>query len=156
MAWSSSKVFARFIADSLALTTAMDLNSDTLRVALYNNTITPDNTVTAANSAYNVGQWATAQEQFQAGQWAQGGVALGSPSVSVATTTITFDALDTSSGAACTLANVYGALVYDDTVASPVANQGISYNYFGGVQSVTAGTFTVVWNSAGIASLSVA
>jgi hypothetical protein len=156
MAWSASKVFARMLSDSLTQTALLDLNSDSFKVALYNNTPTPDNAVTAANSAYNVDQWVTANEQYQAGQWAQTGVALTSPAINVSTTTVQWDASDTASGAACTLANVYGALVYDDTLTTPVADQGVCYNYFGGVQSVTAGTFTVVWNTAGIASFSVA
>jgi hypothetical protein len=40
--------------------------------------------------------------------------------------------------------------VYDDTIATPVANQGLCYNYFGGTQSVTGGLFTIVWNASGI------
>ena len=34
-----------------------------------------------------------------------------------------------------------------NTVASPVAKQGLAFHYFGGVQGVTAGTFTIVWNA---------
>jgi hypothetical protein len=37
--------------------------------------------------------------------------------------------------------------VYDSTIASPVASQGICFNYFGATQSVTNGTFTIDWNS---------
>ncbi len=35
-------------------------------------------------------------------------------------------------------------------MAGPVGDQGVCYNYFGGAQSVTAGTFTIVWNANGI------
>jgi hypothetical protein len=128
-----------------------DLDSDTFKVALYNNTPTPDNDVTSANSAYNVGQWVTANEVFQAGQWAQGGVALTSPTVNTGTADVVFwDAADTASGSAATLANVFGCLVYDDTLTTPVADQGVCYNYFGGTNSVTNGTLTVVWHANGI------
>lgn len=151
MAWTNSKVFRPFLADVMGNTTAMDLDADTFRAALYNNSITPDNDVTSANSAYNVGQWATAQEVFQAGQWAQAGVALASITINSGTADIVFwDANDTASGSAATLASVYGCLVYDDTIATPVADQGVCYNYFGGTNSVTNGTFTVVWNANGI------
>jgi hypothetical protein len=151
MAWTDSKIFRPFIADVLDNTSALDLGADTPKAALYNNTITPDNDVTSANSAYNVGQWATAQEVFQAGQYAQGGVALSGGTLNSATADVVFyDATDTSSGTAATLTNVYGTLVYDDTATTPVADQGISYNYFGGVQSVTAGQLTIVWNALGI------
>jgi hypothetical protein len=55
-----------------------------------------------------------------------------------------------SANATTTLASVYGTLVYDDTITTPVADPGLSYNYFGGTNSVTSGTFTVVWNASGI------
>jgi hypothetical protein len=151
MAWTNSKVFRPCLADVFDNTTALDLGSDVPKVALYNNSITPDNDVTSANSAYNVGQWATAQEVFQAGQWAQGGIALAGTVLNSGTADIVFyDANDTASGTAATLASVFGCLVYDDTLTTPVADQGICYNYFGGTNSVTNGTFTVVWNANGI------
>jgi hypothetical protein len=151
MAWSASKVFRQYIADSLNRTTAFDLNSDAFKVALYNNSITPDLDVTAANGAYNAGQWVNTNEVSQSGQWAAGGVALTSVVVDTSTTAVVmFDAADTASGSAATLSNVYGCLVYDDTLTTPVADQGVCYNYFGGANSVTAGTLTVVWNSNGI------
>ena len=88
---------------------------------------------------------------FQAGQWAQAGVALAGQVVDAGTADIVFfDANDTASGSAATLASVFGCLVYDDTLAAPVADQGVSYNYFGGTNSVTNGTFTVQWNVNGI------
>lgn len=152
MAWTNSKVFRQWLADCVLNVAAFDLDSDTFKVALYDNDITPDNDVTAANSAYNVGQWtSTGNEVFEAGQWAQGGVALTSPTVNVGTADVVFwDASDTASGSAADLANVFGCLVYDDTLTTPVADQGVCYNYFGGANSVVNGTFTVVWNANGI------
>lgn len=151
MAWSNSKMFRAGVADVYTDTAVFNLSTDVPKVALYNNTITPDQNATSASTAYNNGQWATAQEVFQAGQWAQGGVALAGTSLNSATSGVVFyDANDTASGAAATLANVYGCLVYDDTVTTPVADQGLCYNYFGGTNSVTNGTFTVVWNANGI------
>lgn len=151
MAWTNSKIFRAYLHNSLTRTAALDLDADTLKAALYNNTGTPDQNATAANSAYNVSAWATANEVYQVGQWAQGGVALSSVVVDQATSAVVFlDAADTASGSAATLANVYGVLVYDDTLTTPVADQGISFNYLGGANSVTAGTLTVVWNANGI------
>jgi hypothetical protein len=152
MAWSDSKVFQQFIEDSVLNVTAFDLDSDTFLVALYDNDITPDNDVSAANSAYDAGQWTSSgNEVSESGQWATGGVALTSPAISVATADVVFwDATDTASGSAADLANVYGCLVYDDTLTTPVANQGVCYNYFGGANSVVNGTFTVVWSANGI------
>ena len=71
-----------------------------------------------------------------------------------ATNVYTFDAADTvSTGSSATLANVYGCLVYDDTITTPVADQGLCFNYFGGANSVTDGTFTIAWSASGILSI---
>lgn len=152
MAWSNSKIFRQFLADAVLNTAAFDLDSDTFKVALYDNDITPDNDVSAANSAYNVDQWVTTgNEVFEAGQWAQGGATVTSPSINVATADVVFwDAADTASGSAADLASVHGCLIYDDTLTTPVADQGICYLYFGGSNSVVNGTFTVVYSSNGI------
>jgi hypothetical protein len=152
MAWSNSKIFRQYLADSLNRTAAFDLNADTFTVALYDNDITPDNDVSAANGAYNAGQWASAgNEVSESGQWATGGVNLASVTVDVGTADVVFfDAADTASGSAADLANVYGCLVYDNTLTTPVADQGVCYNYFGGANSVVNGTFTVVWSANGI------
>jgi hypothetical protein len=152
MAWSGSKVERSFLAATL-LGLAANLESDTLRAALFNNTITPDNDATAANAAYGAGQWASG-EVSHVGQWAAGGIALANKNVDDTVADVVFlDADDVVSGSAATLVDVYGVKVYDDTIAAPVANPGISYNYLGGVQSVTLGTFTVVWSALGIARM---
>jgi hypothetical protein len=155
MAWTNSKIFSAFVTDLMNNTTAMDLNTDaSLKVALYDNDITPDQTVTSANTAYNVGQWVTTGNEVSDGaEWAVGGVALASVTSVFSSNVYTFDAANTASGSSATLANVFGCLVYDDTITTPVADQGICYNYFGGTNSVTDGTFTVVWNPSGIFAL---
>jgi hypothetical protein len=153
MAWSTSEIFRVFLADVLTdtnLTTFGGLDADTIKIALYNNTTTPDQNVAVATSAYNTGVWVVANEVSQVGQWAVAGQTLAGQSLdqSVAAT-VFFDGTDTASGAAATLANVFGCLVYDDTVTA-TADRGICYNYFGGSQSVTNGTMTLVWNANGI------
>lgn len=152
MAWSTSKVFAAYIRDALDGTISQDINTNTLKAALYNNTGTPDNTVAAASSAYNTGQWVTANEVSESGQWAAAGVALASVTWAAASATVTLDAANTASGSAADLANVYGCLVYNDSLTTPVADQGFCFNYFGGANSVVNGTFTVVWSASGIAA----
>lgn len=149
MAWSSSEIFRAFVEDVLENAIPFDLGSDVPKVALYDNDITPDQNVASASTAYNVGQWvSTANEVFEAGQWAQAGVVLSGFDINAATAGVVFyDANDTPSGAAADLANVFGCLVYDDTVTGDL---GICYNYFGGGNSVVNGTFTVVWNANGI------
>mgnify|MGYP001570395840 CR=1 FL=1 len=151
MAWANSRVFRALVRDVLDNTTAVDLGSDVPKVALYNNSITPDNDVTSANSAYNVDQWLTANEVYETGQWAQGGVALSGTSLdSSVADTVFYDAADTASGAAADLANVYGCLAYDDTLTTPVVDQGLCYLYLGGANSVVNGTFTVIYHANGL------
>lgn len=156
MAWSNSKLFRQYLADVLDNVTAIDWVTDaSIKAALYNNSITPDNDVTAANSAYNVGVWANTNEVIDSTgggtDWPAGGVNLASRTINVGTADVVFlDANDTASGATADISGAYGALVYADTIATPVADQGICYNYFGGSNSVTNGTFTVVWSASGV------
>lgn len=158
MAWTDSRILRSLIVDTFAGTAVFDLNapSDTYKVALFNNSVTPDKDASSANSAYNAGTWVTANEVSQAGQWAAGGVALASMTFTAPSSGVgMFDAADTASGTAATLANVYGSLIYDDTKTTPVADQAVCFNYFGGANSVTGGQLTVVWNSSGIFTLTV-
>lgn len=154
MAWTNSKIFSAFVTDLMNNTTAMDLNTDAaLKAALFDNTITPSQIVASASSAYGTGVWASGGV-FDASGWPAVGRDLASVASGFSTNVYTFDAADTvSANGTTTLVNAYGALVYDDTIATPVADQGICYNYFGGANSVTSGTFTVVWNAAGILTL---
>lgn len=151
MAWSNSKIFRITLANALGNVTALDLDADSFKLANFNNSITPDQNVTAANTAYNVGQWASANEVSQGGQWAAAGIAIGSTVLDVSTNGIVmFDGADVASGSAATLSNVYGGLVYDDTLTTPVADQGLAYLYYGGAASVTNGTLTVQFAATGI------
>lgn len=154
MAWSASKIFVSTIEDVLENTTAVDLNSDTFKVALYNNTPVPDQTVASASTAYNAGQWVNTSEVSDTTEWPATGQALDTVTFAPTANVLKFDAADeVSTGTSATLANVYGCLIYDDTIVTPVADQGICYLYFGGVNSVTDGTFTVVFNASGIFTL---
>jgi hypothetical protein len=154
-------MFRQWVADCLTHTATPAFATDTFTVALYGNTITPDENTTAVLSAYNAAssQWLTAGEIFQAGQWAQGGVNItggtGVTNFSGTFDAVWFGASSTSSGSACTLAGVYGDLLYDFTLASPVAKQGLCFHYYGGSQSVTAGTFSVIWNGGVVWRISV-
>jgi hypothetical protein len=154
MAWSTSKIFTATITDILNNTASVDHNSDTFKAALYNNTTAPDQTVASANTAYSISQWATTNEVTDTTNWDVAGEPLTSVTSTFSSNVYTFDAANTpQSGASCTLANVYGCLVYDDTVTTPVADQGVSFHYFGGVQGVTAGNFSIIWHTSGIFAL---
>lgn len=135
------------------------LGADSVKVALYNNTGTPDKDAALASTGYNTGQWVIANEVTDATNWVAGGRALASKTLTNPSTGLfMFDAADLAGGGNVTLSGVMGCLVYDDTITAGtggVAKQGICYNFFGGAQSVTAGTFTIVWNAAGVFQISV-
>jgi hypothetical protein len=154
MAWADSRIFRAFVTDVLANTTAMDLSGtgvDTFKNALFNNSVTPDRDATAANSAYNAGTWLVANEITSGAQWPATGVAIGSPALTNPSTgVVMFDAVDTASSAGATLTGFFGCLVYDDTIATPVADQGVCFLYLGGTQTVTNGTATIVYDANGL------
>jgi hypothetical protein len=156
MAWSNSKIFRPFLGDALANTAAFDLSGsgvDTFKVALYPTGVTPNQDVTAANSAYGAGVWTGEVIDTTGGtSWPTGGRPLVTPAIDVSVAnTVFWDAADTASAdSTADIAAVFGCLVYDDTLTTPVADQGVCYNYFGGTQTVTNGTFTIVWHANGI------
>lgn len=153
MAWSNSKISMAFITDSLNRTNAFDLNADTFKAALFDNTITPSQTVASASFAYGAGVWASGGVSDASG-WPAAGRALANVASGFSSNVYTFDADDTVSANATTaITNAYGVLVYDDTLASVVVDQGVSFNYLGGANTLASGTFTVIWATAGIIAI---
>ena len=152
MAFADSAVFGSFIEDVFENTTEIDLNTDAFKVALFNTTTVPDEDATSAASQFGAGgTWTTANEEISTTDWPTGGEPLASPLSTRAAGVYKFDGTDTvQNGTTCTLADVYGCLVYDDTMTTPVIDPGVCFNYFGGVQAVTAGDFTVQWHTNGI------
>lgn len=156
MAFGATKIFTAWITDIANNTTAMDLNTDALlEVALFDNSITPSQTVASAASAYGAGVWASGGVSDATG-WPALGRPLASVTSTFASNVFTFDAADTvSANSTTTLTGAYGCLVYDHSISTPVADQGICYLYFGGAQTVTAGQFTIIYNASGIAAVTV-
>lgn len=137
---------------------ANGLSADTVDVALFNNSVSPDASAAVGSTGYNTGTWVTANEVTDATNWVAGGRALASKTYSVLTagsqttaSAVNFDAADLAGAGNVTITNAFGCLVYDTTItAGTVAKQGMCFNYFGGAQSVTAGTFTIVWDVTGV------
>ncbi len=148
MAWTESIVFRQTLIDALDGTMSLDFDSATAnyyRVALMNNSVTPDMDATAANIALGAGTW-TGNEVTGA-NWAAGGIALTTVDLKPKTSGIYWDADDVSV-ATVTVTGAYGCLVYADGIATPVANQGVCANYFGGTAySSVAGTFAITWHA---------
>lgn len=137
------------------------LGADTVKAALYNNSGTPDKDAAITLAGYNAATsaWVTANEVTDATNWVAGGRALASKTLTNPSTGVfMFDAADLAGGGNVTLASVFGCLVYDDTITAGtggVADEGVCFNYFGGSQSVTGGTFTIVWNANGVFRITV-
>src|SRR4029077_14686123 len=132
MAWTNSKIFTSFPTDAFNKTKGWNLGSDQIEVALFDNTITPSQTVTSANSAYAAGLWAAGGVSDATG-WPALGRPLGSLGSTFTTNVYTFTAANTvSANSTTTLTNAYGCLIYDHTTTSPagVTDQGICFNYF--------------------------
>jgi len=166
MAWSGSAIFRAWPlaifgqGQTAAVLPAAyaGLGADTVNVSLHNGTITPDKDAALTSTGYNTGVWTTGNEVSDT-NWAAGGRPLASKTLTNPSTGVfMFDAADLAGGGNVTLSSVNGCLVYDATVTAGtggVAKQGVCYLYFGGSQSVTAGTFTVIFNASGICRISV-
>jgi hypothetical protein len=166
MAWSASAIFRTWpLAISGQGQTAAvlpaayaGLGADTVKAALFNNSITPDKDATLATAGYNAStsQWLVANEVIDTlnTNWVAGGRTLASKTLTNPSTGVfMFDAADLAGAGNLTITNAFGCLNYDDTITAGtggVADEGICYNYFGGAQTVTNGTFTIIWNANGI------
>ena len=148
MAWSTSAVFAFSVLQ--VGRNAVKYSTDSYNVALYaSNTMTPDRTVSTAVLTEYAGsgsQWVTGNE-VSSTNYVAGGASVTSPTWTQASNVLTFTSAGTPTWSNVSF-TTYGCLVYDTTAS----NQGLSFNYFGGQQTVTSGTFTVTWNASGIAT----
>lgn len=122
-----------------------DLNSDTIKCALFTSSLAPAQTTSQYFDAapFNANQVATANG------YSAGGATLSTPTIGASSLTTTFDAVDPSwtvTGAGFTYRI---AVFYDD---SPSSNKPlISYVDFGADVTAVAGTHSIVLDSAGIA-----
>lgn len=144
---TNSKIFCAFVENSLENDVAFAIDTDTIMCALFNDSISaPDQTVALANTAFGAGVWA-ANEVYDGAEWPTGGQALTITTSAFSSNVFTYDASDeVSTGTSATLSDVRGCLIYDSTVSS----YGLAFLSFGGANSVTDGTFTVVFHANGI------
>lgn len=161
MAWTDSRMFQAFVELTLLerdATGYTGVDNDTHKAALFNNSVTPDRDAAVGSTGYNTGTWTTGNEVSDGTNWDAAGEPVTGLAVTDQGSGVTMvDATDTpQGGASCTLASVYGCLVYNDAIsAGTVADQGMTFHYFGGSQSVTAGTFTIVWHANGLFRITV-
>lgn len=155
MAFGGSGMFTATVLDILNNTTAIDLGSDTFKLALFSNSATPSYSVTSANTAYGAGVWAS--NEVTGTGWSAGGVALASNALtanSPGAGQVKWDATDVSESSV-TISGARGCLIYDDTIATPVADQGLLVIDFGADYSATNGTFAITFDANGILYLDV-
>lgn len=167
MAWTDSRIFTQAMINPIggrvwttaAPTTYSSLSADTVNAALFNNTVVPDRDAVVGSTGYNTGTWTTGNELIDTlnSNWVAGGRPLASKTWSeLAANVVSFDAADTAGAGNVTITATYGCLVYDNTITGgTVAKQGMCFNYFGGTQSVTNGTFTIVWDTTGVFKITV-
>jgi len=132
----ASGIYNRFKAN--LMNKEVDLEADTIKVALMNNS----HTFTATNTV-----WSNVSTNEMTGTgYSTGGATMAGKAVTEAATT-KWSATNVSWTTATFTA--YHAVVYDTTASS---NLICSFD-FGGAQAVTAGTFTIQWNANGIITL---
>lgn len=151
---SGSSVFGEFLYKPLCAggaTGFSSLTADALKVALFNNSVTPDKNAAVGSTAYNTGTWLSSNEVIDSTNWVAGGRALSGNAFSSITNGVQFSAANTSGGGPVTFSNAYGVLVYDTSITGgTVANQGVCFNSFGGAVSTSGSSFTVIWSASGL------
>lgn len=153
---TSSKIFTAAVRDMANNTASHNpaLAADVIKIALYGNTGTPDQTVADTLTGYNqaTSQWVTANEVTATG-WPAAGLTLASVTSTFTSVTYTFTAANKAGGATDTVTAAYGCLIYDNSITTFL--DGICYLAFGGSQTVTGGTFTVAFGGSGIFTIGV-
>lgn len=162
MAWTDSRIFTQAVLNPLTASAwsttepttygANGLSADTINVATFNNSVTPDRDAVVGSTGYNTGTWVTANE-VTGTNWAAGGQTLGTKAYTAdlgGNVGVSFDAADVSV-ANVTLSGFFGDLTYDNTITGgTVAKQGLCFHYYGGTQTVTAGNLTIIWDVTGV------
>ena len=136
-------------------------NDGRFKVAIFDDTPTPDKSALAAVARYNTGEWAAGEvdDTGPDGNWPAGGTDLLNVTYADVGQAVVFTA-DPTGGPTIGVVTIDGAagdqLYFTD--ASGIAaggapllpDQGSGFHSFGGPQSVTAGFFTVRWSTLGI------
>lgn len=143
----ASKLYGSFIAK--ALNKEIDLDTDTIKVALLTSAYTPNQDV------HDYFDDVVANEVTGTGYTAGGATLTGkSVSYNPSTNETTFDADDVTL-ASSTITARY-AVVYDASPATNATRPLIGYVDFTSDQSSTNGNFTITWDATGIVKITVA
>lgn len=148
MAFASSGAFGLTLKDVFQNDTAADWPADTFKIALFTNSITSPNFDT--NTAYGAAPF-DANEVPNGSGYTTGGAALTTPTLTVSSGVLVWDAVDSSWTSASFTAR--GGLIYDDTITTPTADPALFAIAFGQDYTATNGTFLVTYDATGIARL---
>lgn len=145
MAVTASGLFVATFVDVLDTTQlALDLDLETHRGALFNNSITPNFTT---DTAYGVAPYNA--NEVTGTNWAAGGVLLTGTTFLASSGTAVFDATDVSV-ASTTISGARAYLLYADALAG---NNAILLVDFQADYATVNGTFAITWAAGGIAIL---
>lgn len=136
----ASGIYDCFKVDLMSGDVNLANGGDTIKVMLLDNSH-------AFNAAHTVNTDVNGNELAASGNYSTGGATLAGQAVAMASNTATWDATDTAWASATFSA--YHAVIYDTTNS----NSLICSIDFGGVQTVSAGTFTIQWDADGIIEL---
>jgi hypothetical protein len=147
MAWSTSNWNCYYIY-AIGTNTGKP-STDAFYAALFGNGVTPAQSTTAALTQYAGASstWSTSNEVSGTGYTA-GGYTGGTYSWAQSSNVLTFSSSSTPQWTGASF-SAYGVFVYDHTSNA----QGITWNYFGGIQTVTDNTFSISWNASGIGTI---
>jgi hypothetical protein len=126
----------------------IDFNSDTIKVMLCTSGYTPNQDTHAYKTSVT--------SEVTGTGYTAGGAVLGTATVTydAASNTLKLDG-DNAVWSSSTITARY-AVVYDDSPATAATKPLIAYVDFGADVSSSAGTFTITWDAAGIATVTVA
>lgn len=142
-------VSAKFygLAFQSAFNKEIDFNSDTMKVMLCTSTYTPNQDTHQYKSDVT--------NEVSGTGYTAGGATLGTPTVTytAATKVLKLDGANVS-WASSTITARY-AVIYDSTPATDATRPLLAYVDFGADVSSTNGTFSITWDAAGIATVTV-
>ncbi len=140
-AWTVSGLYVLNWIDLLDATQlAIDTSLTTHKIALYNNTETPNFSTEVSYAATN--------EVTGTGYTAGGQVIVSPTTIASPAGTLMYDMAD-QVWASPTTVTAYGSKLYADAIVTPADPLIVAHN-FGGAVTSTAGTFTIAWNVLGV------
>lgn len=145
---TNSKVLAYAMLQLAKKGIHLGSGGDTIKVPLWGNSVTPTNGVTTKTHATYKGTgstWSTAHEVATGSGYTQGGKTA-TQTLSQSTTHVKLKLTSLSWTSASFTA--YGCTL-NDTTFTGTTPLILSYNSFGGAQTVTSGTFTVSFSATG-------